>query len=243
MIEYLDLYELLKNKFCISLNNKSSKNIVFFGNCQIIPMAHYLNSITKEYNIHIILSWLFQKEGYDNFDMVAVNNKISSLIIHCEVFIYHKHIGDYGIGANIIENIVPKKATKIQIPNLQLHYNNSNTDAFYNSLNILKYSIETSDLKNFIFMYNKYKQIRFFNTNEHPTHFILYLMALQLYHSITKTQIKIRLQDYYSEENREQFKKIIEHAILPGNEPITHEIHKITKICIDVDYFDILSNK
>lgn len=240
MIQYLDLYELLKNKFYVSLNNNSTKNIVFFGNCQIIPMAHYLNSITKEYNIHIILSWIFQKEGYDNFNMVAVNDKISSLITNCSIFIYHKHISDYGIGANIIENTVPKKAIKLQIPNLQLHYNSENLDTFSYSLNLLKYSIENSDLANFIFMYNKYKQIQFFNTDEHPTHFILYLMALQIYYKITKSQIKIRLQDYYNEEKRKHFKKIIDHVVLPGKKSITHEIHKITKISINAEYFDIV---
>lgn len=240
MIQYLDLYDLLKNKFCISLNNNSTKNIIFFGNCQIIPIAHYLNSITKEYNIHIILSWIFQKEGYEKFDMIAVNNKISTLVINCNIIIYHKHVSDYGIGANIIENTVPKSAIKIQLPNLQLHYITEKSDTFYYSLNLLKYSIENSDLKNFIFMYNKYNQIQFFNTNEHPSHFILYLMALQIYHKITKSQIKIRLEDYYNEENRTKFKKIVEHVILPGKQLITNEINQITKISLNAEYFDII---
>ena len=241
MKKFEDLYEILKKDYSITINNNSSKNIIFFGNCQVITMAYYLNSITKEYNIHIILSWLFDKEGLDKFNMNEVNDKIRSLVKNCDIFIYHDHIKSYGVSADNMVNIVNKNAVKINLPVLQLHFNtNENSDHFYFSLNKLKKSIKNSNLKEFIFIYKNYKNIRFFNTNEHPTYFIMYLMSIQLYYLLKNNNKKIGLKDYYNKETREDFKRIIDHVILPGKIEITDEISKKTGMSINSDYFDII---
>lgn len=239
MISFSDTYELIQKEYCIFLNNHSNTNIVFFGNCQVVPIAYYLNSITKNYNIYIILSWIFFKEGFEKYNMIDVNNKLQTIIKNCDALIYHTHNTDYGVYANDILNNIPKKSMKINIPNLQLHFVCDNSDKFWLSLNILKLSIKNSDLNNFIFIGNNYNKIRFFNTNEHPTHFIMYLMALDIYYKITKSTKKIKIMDYFSEELRENFYKIKEHVILPGKEELNDEITRLTGISKDVDYFDI----
>lgn len=237
MIEFTELYDLFKRDYCISINNNSQQNIVFFGNCQIVPIAYYLNSIIQTYNIHIILSWVFQKEGFEFFDMNSVNNKINSLVKNCDILIYHKHITNYGINADVIDKI-PNNAIIINIPNLQMHYIDTNLENFYASIHKLEESILESHFKEFKFLLN-YKTVLFFNTNDHPTHFVLYLLTLQICYKILNIKRQITLEDYYSPLNRRFFKKIKQHIILPGKVGIKREFCEKAQILFPPDYFDI----
>lgn len=232
----MELYDLFKKDYCISFNNNSQQNIVFFGNCQIVPIAYYLNYITQKYNIHIILSWVFQKEGFEFFNMEAVNNKINLLVKNCDILIYHKHFTNYGINADIIEKI--PAGVVINIPNLQMHYTETTLENCYASIHKLEESIIESDFKNFKFLLN-YKTILFFNTNVHPTHFVLYLLTLQICYKILNIKREITLEDYYSPLNRKFFKKIKQHIILPGKVGIKRDFCEKAQILFPPDYFDI----
>jgi phage terminase large subunit len=104
---------------------------------------------------------------------------------------------------------------------------------------MLKFNIEKkSNFEEFIFVYNNYKNIHFFNTCLHPTHYLLFLLAKSIIFKITNNSSKINLQSYHNIENRNQFKTIKDYVLLPGVIPITKEISQITGININVDHFD-----
>jgi hypothetical protein len=246
MIQWEDFENKLIKSFYYKINNNSKKKIVLFGNCHVATLGFFLNYLfNKQYDIFIIISWFFDKVGYNQFNMELVNNKITYLLSNCDIFIYQKHIKSYGINADIIDGFVKNKSIKIKIPNLRLVFN-SEIEEYCYSVQMLKDSIMSSDFKELYFIIDNLTNIQFFNTPEHPTHYLLYLLAKSIknfvfcnYNSTAKLLYKpITIQDYYSQQNRISFKKIENYIILPGCEKITDSIMNNTGIKLDSDYFD-----
>lgn len=247
MIQWEDFENKLIKSFFYKINNNSKKKIVLFGNCHVATIGFFLNYLfNKQYDIFIIISWFFDKIGYDQFNMETVNNKITNLLSKCDIFIYQKHIKSYGINADIIDDLVKNQSIKIKIPNLRLIFNSEIKEDYYLSVNMLKESIINSDFKELYFIIEKLTEIQFFNTPDHPTHYLLYLLAKSIkyfiyckYNSTAKLIYKpITIQDYYSSKNRISFKKIENYVILPGCLKITDSIMINTGIKSDSEYFD-----
>lgn len=247
MIQWEDFENKLMKSFYYKINNNSKKKIVLFGNCHIATIGCFLNYLlNKQYDIFIIISWFFDKIGYNNFNMEIVNNKITYLLNNCDIFIYQKHIKNYGINADIIDGLVNNQTIKINIPNLRLVFNSNIKEEYYNSVQMLKDSIMNSDFKELYFIIENLTEIQFFNTPEHPTHYLLYLLSKSIknfifcnYNLTAKLIYKpITIQDYFLPQNRVYFKKIENYVILPGCEKITDSIMNNTGIKIDSDYFD-----
>ena len=240
MLSWIDFEkECLKNTI-YTINNNSNKNIVFFGNCTIAPIGFFLNHLTnKNYNIHFIVSWLFQYKGFEKFDMLQVNNKIQHLLNSADVFIYHHHHKDYGVNATNIHHLCKKNIFILVIPNLHFCFDNPNSEIFYDSLWKLKTNItDRSDFKEFEFVHTHYKNIRFFNTPVHPTHYLLFLLAKSIKYKLVHENKEINIQSYYHPQNKNEFKSIQETVCLPGFIPYTKEIREITNIVENADYFD-----
>jgi hypothetical protein len=81
--------------------------------------------------------------------------------------------------------------------------------------------------------------IQFFNTPEHPTHYLMFLIAKAIVHKINLPIYKnITIEDYYDQKNREEFKKLKQYVLLPGRKSITEKISEITNISMKAEYFD-----
>ena len=73
MIEWIDFENKLLDSVYYSIDNNSKKKIVLFGNCHMASIGYFLNYLfNQQYNIYIIISWLFDKNGLENFDMKKV---------------------------------------------------------------------------------------------------------------------------------------------------------------------------
>ena len=244
MIEWIDFENKLLDSVYYSIDNNSKKKIVLFGNCHMASIGYFLNYLfNQQYNIYIIISWLFDKNGLENFDMKKVNNQITTLLSKCDIFIYQQHIKSYGIQAHIIDSFVSSNSIIIKMPNLRLSYMVESKEEFYKSLIMLEYSISSSDLKEFEFIISNIKDVHFFNTSEHPTHYLLFLLAKSIKNYIFNFNIKVfykplSLDDYYNNKNRLLYKSMPNYVVLPGREKITQKINNITGIQINGDYFD-----
>jgi hypothetical protein len=239
MISWIDFENDCIQNTIYTINNNADKHIVFFGNCHIAPTGFFLNVLTnKQYNIHFIISWLFEKNGLQNFDMNLINKKIQEKMKDADIFLYHEHHRDFGIHANSIKNFLKPTALSFILPNFQLSFHQLNSDVFHYSLNLLKHSIETSNFKEFLFIYDNIKSIQFFNTDLHPTHFILFLLAKSIKFKINKMKDTIGFQSYYAVQNRNQFKNMKQFVELPGFIPINSEINRTTDIDINSEHFD-----
>jgi hypothetical protein len=125
------------------------------------------------------------------------------------------------------------------IPNLHFCFDAPTSELFQNSLSKLKTNIvERSDFKEFVFVSEYYKTIRFFNTSVHPTHYLLFLLAKSIKYKLIKEIKLINIHSYHNEKNKIQFKNIKEFVCLPGFEIFTKETHQITGIIENADYFD-----
>ena len=234
-MEWIEFEKILLSNHIYTINNNSSLDIVLFGSCHMATIGFMLNKLLNyNYNIHIIISWFFEKNGIQNFDMDNINNKIQNIVSKCSIFIYHSHINDYEIYATNLPNIVNNNCLKLNIPNYRLDYS---CDNYLESLNILKYHIDNSSFPEFIFIVNNHKTILFFNTPNHTTHYLLFLQSQAIVNKILNNNIFINLNHYYDNTNRSFFKKFT-YVILPGKENITNEISKKTGILINSDYFD-----
>lgn len=231
--------ECIKNNI-YSINNKSKKNIVLFGNCTIAPIGFFLNQLmNKHYNIHFIVSWLFEQKGFETFNMQQVNNSIQEVLRSADILVYHHHHKDYGIKASKIIHFCNKNTLQLIMPNLHFCFDAPTSELFQNSLSKLKTNIvERSDFKEFVFISEYYKTIRFFNTSVHPTHYVLFLLAKSIKYKLIKETKLINIHSYHNEQNKIQFKNIKEFVCLPGFERYTKEIHHITGIIENADYFD-----
>ena len=240
MLSWEEFEKKCLNNHIYTINNNSNKNIVFFGNCTIAPIGFFLNYLTnKIYNIHFIISWLFEQKGFEKFDMNQVNLNIQNLLNSADVLIYHHHHKDYGIKATKIMNLCNKNTLQLIIPNLHFCFDAPNSELFQSSLSKLKNNILVrSDFKELEFVYTHYKSIRFFNTSVHPTHYLLFLLAKSIKYRLIKQAMIINIHSYYNEQNKIQFKNIKDFVCLPGFIPFTKEMHKITGILENADYFD-----
>lgn len=247
MLEWIDFENKLVDSMYFTINNNSKKKIVLFGNCHMATLGFFLNYLFNEqYDINIIISWVFDKHGYENFDMKKVNKSIRNLLSKCDILIYQLHSKNYGVKADTIENLVNKNALVFKIPNLRLMYDAKTIQEYDKSFNMLKESIENSDFKEYNFIIENIKEIQFFNTPEHPTHYLLYLLAKSIKRSIFKKSNHIMnlfynhitLDDYYSLKNRAEYKKIPNYVILPGICKITDTIFDVTGIKVNCDYYD-----
>jgi len=230
----------LKNEPIYTINNNTPKNIVLFGNCHITTIGFILNHLlNKEYNIHIILSWYCDKIGFDHFNMEYINDKITNLVKHCDVFIYQKHIKDYGINATNINNGVKPSSITLLLPNFHLSFHSIDLAEYNRSLQMLDYNIINSDFKDFYFLI-EHKYIRFFNIPEHPTHYILFLLSTCIYSKIKDSvYTPCSIHKYNDIRLRHNFLHLgIDYVKLPGKINITEENSKISGIPVNCDYFD-----
>jgi hypothetical protein len=226
--------ELLKNHIH-TINNNRSKNIVLFGSCHMSTIGYILNKLLNyEYNIHIIISWFFENKGFEKFDMNDINKRITNLVCSADCFIYHSHVTDYGVNATKLPSIVNNHCLKLILPNFRLDYTNNN---FHNSLNILKEHISSSSFPEFNFITNTYKDIMYFNTTFHPTHYLLFLLSQFIVNKIYKNDQSIGIEHYFDENNRSYFKQF-NYVTLPGKEFLDDEISNKTGIKTYANYFD-----
>lgn len=240
MIPWTVFEEECVKKIIYTIDNHSRKNIVFFGNCAIAPTGFFLNYLLhKNFNIHFIVSWLFEKNGFENFDMTLVNNKIQNILLEADYLFYHHHNKDYGIHACEIYKKCNPKTICFSIPNFQLSFDALDTASFQSSLGILKNNIlNESDFKDFVFVCENYKNIRFFNTKFHPTHYLLFLLAKSIKYKIINIIKPMDLDSYYDIPSQNHFKSINEFVVLPGFVEMTKEISKLTGIHENAHYFD-----
>ena len=77
----------------------------------------------------------------------------------------------------------------------------------------------------------------FFNTINHPTHYLLFLQSQYIVNKILKNGQTISIRNYYDKKNRIYFKDF-KYITLPGKELVNDEINKITGIKKNAEYFD-----
>jgi len=236
-MDWLDFESILLDKNIHTLNNNSKKNIVLFGSCHMATIGYILNKLLNyKYNIHIIISWFFENKGVEKFDMNSINNRITDLVSNCDIFIYHLHINDYSVNATQLPLLVNSQCLKLILPNYRLDYTNSK-DEFNKSLTILNYHIISSSFPEMNFIIDKYKDIMFFNTVNHPTHYLLFLQSQYIVNKILNNNQSISINNYFDGNNRSYFKKF-SYIILPGKEIVNDEISNVTGIKKDADYFE-----
>ena len=242
MIEWIDFENYLVDYPYFMINNKCKKNIVLFGNCHVATLGYLLNDLLdKKYNIFIIISWWCDKKGFDNFNMDQVNNRILNILQNCcDVFLYQHHIKDYGVCASYIETLTNKNATIYKLPNLRLTFDSLDKSEYTRSLEILTYNIERSHFPHFRFVFDNINTIRFFNTAEHPTDYLLYLLAKDIVYKICNSNYIVSIDDYHNPVNQSEFKNLIDYVSLPGFNEITPEISKITGMNMNLHYVSLL---
>jgi hypothetical protein len=202
----INFLEIVEKGNVYTIDNNSTTNIVLFGNCHVSAIGFYLNSMfNKKYNIHIIISYISKRKESISEEGIK---KILDTVRSADYLIYQKHEHDYNIDASIIDTYAEKN--KLLIPNLQLYFTDlygqetdldelkKNFDFSYDKS--IK-NIEQSDFDNFLFIMENYKNIRFFDIPMHPTHYLLYLLSLQIYYKINNIDRKITLEDYYKHKN------------------------------------------
>jgi len=243
MLLFKDFYSVILKNGLYEINNNCAKNIVLFGNCHVSTIGFYLNELLdKKYNIYMVVSY----RGKDIFFTEDEKNRIWSLIGESDYFIYQEHHGDFSINASTISSFAKKE--KIIIPNLRLDYidvcgrqvnDDVLKDNFEKSFSMCKKTIETSNLPNFQFILDNYRRIRFFNTPSHPTHYILYLMSLQIDHIIKNSNYKISIKDYYFHRKDPLF--TLDKTVILGLKPEPYQQNqcKLLGINHNSDYFDI----
>ena len=191
------------------------------------------------HNIFIIISWFCDRKGFDHFNMEKVNNRILHILQNCcDIFLYQQHIHDYGVCASYIETLVNKNAIIYKLPNLRLTFNSLTKKEYDRSLEILIYNIEQSHFPHFRFVIDYINHIRFFTTTEHPTHYLLYLLAKDIARKISNSNSLISMNDYHNPVNQSEFKTQTEYVFLPGFDEITPEISQITGIDTNASYFN-----
>ena len=236
-MKWEDFENELVNKHIYTIDNNSSMNIVLFGSCHMATIGFMLNKLLNySFNIHIIISWFFENKGLENFDMVHINNVINNLVSSCDFFIYHKHINDYHVNATLLPSLIKENCLKFMVPNYRLDYT-SNKDIYEKSLFMLGYNISCSDFPEFKFVIDNLSNIMFFNTTNHPTHYLLFLQSQIIQNKILNNGESININNYFSEANRNYFKDF-NYITLPGKENIDDNISNITGININADFFD-----
>ena len=239
-MEWNDYMNDLKKDYFHYINNNRNQTIVLFGSCHLSTIGYMLNKFTNyQYNIYIITSWYFKDQGYENFDMDYIQHRIQEIVQRSNVFIYMKHNNDYGVNADRIEQYVNPNTLVLKIPNLRLTYVTDSREEYLNSVEILRYSIQQSDFKDFEYIVENHRNYLFFNTNEHPTHYLLYLLSRSILNKICKIKYTDCMVDYFNLDYRNHFLQLDRnYVILPGRDIITEKINQITGILCNAEHFD-----
>jgi hypothetical protein len=150
-----------------------------------------------------------------------------------------KHNNDYGVNADVLEQYVNQNTLVLKIPNLRLTYVTDSIEEYLNSVEILRHSIQESDFKDFDYIIENHRNYLFFNTNDHPTHYLLYLLSRSILNKICKIKSTDCMIDYFNLDYRNHFLQLNRnYVILPGREIISEKINQITEISCDAEYFD-----
>jgi len=239
-MEWTDYMNHLKKDYFHYINNHREQTIVLFGSCHLSTIGYMLNKFTNyQYNIYIITSWYFKDQGYENFYMNYIRHRIQEIVQRSNVFIYMKHNNDYGVNADRIEQYVNPNTLVLKIPNLRLTYVTDSREEYLNSVEILRYSIQESDFKDFEYIVENHRNHLFFNTNEHPTHYLLYLLSRSILNKICKIKYTDCMVDYFNLDYRNHFLQLNRnYVILPGRDIITEKINQITGILCNAEHFD-----
>ena len=237
-----DLQKVMIDDPIFEINNNSKRNIVLFGNCHVSVIGFYLNEILgKKYNIAIIFSSLrnIWKPYTD-----AEKQKVWTKIEKSHYFVYQEHKEDYNINASSITKYA--NYFKILIPNLQLiftdEYGKEIEDEqlqndFNKSFQLCKQKIEKTKFKNFMFILENYKKIRFFTIPRHPTNYVLYLLSLQIANRIIGTNYVITLSEYHKHKNDKIFLES-ETVILGDIFPYKSEQCQLLGIDYNSEFYD-----
>jgi hypothetical protein len=239
-MEWNDYMNNLKKDYFHYINNNRNQTMVLFGSCHLSSIGYMLNKFTNyQYNIYIVTSWYFKNEGYENFDMDYIRQRIQEMVQRSNVFIYMKHNNDYGVNADVLEQYVNQNTLVLKIPNLRLTYVTDSREEYLNSVEILTHSIQESDFKDFDYIIENHRNYLFFNTNDHPTHYLLYLLSRSILNKICKIKSTDCMIDYFNLDYRNHFLQLNRnYVILPGREIISEKINQITEISCDAEYFD-----
>jgi len=231
-----DFLEDLFQKHIYTINNNSPCDIVLCGSCHMATIGFMLNKLLNyQYNIHIIICWIFEEKRTQHFDMVSINNRIQDLVSKCIIFLYHQNVGDHSINATKLHSLTNPDCYKLIVPNYRLDYN---TENYNNSLDILNSRISNSSFPEFKFIIENHKNIIFFNSPHHPTHYLLFLQSQSIANKILKTEDTISISNYFDINNRNYFKEF-KYIILPNRIEITPEISKHTGIQTNAEYFEV----
>ena len=233
-MNWSDFENELLEKHIYTINNNSPCDIVLFGSCHMATIGFMLNKLLNfQYNIHIILSWFFEDKGLEKFNMQIINDKIQHIVSKCVVFLYHEHINDYGVNATKLTSLTNSMCYKMSVPNYRLDYNSGN---YAHSLHMLEYFITNSSFPEFKFVIDNHKNIMFFSTTNHPTHYLLFLQSQSIANKILKNGQTITISNYFDINNRNYYKHF-DYVVLPGKIEITNEISQLTGIQINAEYF------
>jgi hypothetical protein len=123
------------------------------------------------------------------------------------------------------------------LPNYRLDYTTNDLKQFNQSFTILSYHISSSSFPEFQFVTDNYKDVMFFNTINHPTHYLLFLQSECIVNKILKNNQTITIENYFDTKNRAYFKEF-SYITLPGRSIVNDEINKMTGIKKDADYFE-----
>jgi hypothetical protein len=223
-----------------------TKRVVLFGNCHVAPIAYYLDSLSgHQWDIVIIVSWVFQLNGFSNFDMRQVNETIQAAIAEADLFVYQRHVQEYGVQADRIQTFVKKNDAAIFVlPNLRLNFLAGTPKLFAESLQQLRHCIETSDFPEFLFVVEHIRRIRFFCTELHPTDFVLFLLSVAVHQKSlgAGAVVLLSIDSYFDDTLREEFLLMMmtnSSVSLPGLEEITLSVTEITGIPCNVDSFGL----
>jgi hypothetical protein len=150
-----------------------------------------------------------------------------------------KHNNDYGVNADVLEQYVNQNTLVLKIPNLRLTYVTDSREEYLNSVEILRHSIQESDFKDFDYIVKNHRNHLFFNTNDHPTHYLLYLLSRSILNKICKIKSTDCMIDYFNLDYRNHFLQLNRnYVILPGREIISEKINQITEISCNAEHFD-----
>jgi len=249
MINWNIVEEHFKKHIFYDINNNKPKTIVMFGNCHMLPISYFFNLLTLcEFNIIVILSWFYERT-FEDEKLSKVKKEIENKVKNCDIFIYQNHFKSYGIDANIITEKVKPGCFVINIPNIILdcfHFNihdplSKIKEDYNESVNKLYNTIIKSDFNNFVFILTHLKQIRFFNTKYHPTHFLLYLLTLDMINLVKYKKNYITIDQYYDQNIRNTFitSNFNDFVFLPDKWEYNEFDYLINQFSNSQDYFDI----